>query len=118
MKAELACAIFHYPKVLLLDEPTLGLYLVMQKKLRNFILEYNRETASTILLTSHNMNDVEELCKRVIIIDGGQILYDGSLSKIVERYAPDKLITLTSSQALPAAELSQYARLISSHGNS
>ncbi|OGR87785.1 MAG: hypothetical protein A3A86_05335 [Elusimicrobia bacterium RIFCSPLOWO2_01_FULL_60_11] len=118
MKAELACAILHYPKILLLDEPTLGLDLVMQKKLRNFIRDYNRETGSTILLTSHNMADVEELCKRVIIIDGGRILYDGDLSKIVERYAPDKLVTLTSSVPLDIAGLKALGKVISHNGSS
>lgn len=118
MKAELACAILHFPQVLFLDEPTLGLDLVMQKKLRHFILEYNRETSSTILLTSHNMNDVEELTKRVIIIDGGQILYDGSLSSIVERYAPDKLISLTSSQPLSIEDLRKFGRISSHNGTS
>ena len=118
MKAELACAILHYPQVLLLDEPTLGLDLVMQKKLRHFILEYNRETASTILLTSHNMNDVEELCKRVIIIDEGQILYDGDLKKIVERFAPDKLVSFTSSQPLDADVLKRFGRIVSHMGTS
>ncbi len=113
MKAELACAILHYPQVLFLDEPTLGLDLIMQKKLRHFILEYNRETASTILLTSHNMNDVEELCKRVIIIDEGQILYDGSLEKIVERYAPDKMVSLTTSEALDLTRLGKFGRIAS-----
>lgn len=118
MKAELACAILHYPKVLLLDEPTLGLDLVMQKKLRNFIRDYNKETGSTILLTSHNMADVEELCKRVIIIHGGRILYDGDLSKIVERYAPDKLVTLTSSSPLDIAGLKALGKVISHNGTS
>jgi len=118
MKAELACAILHYPRVLLLDEPTLGLDLVMQKKLRNFIRSYNQETGSTILLTSHNMADVEELCKRVIIIDGGRILYDGDLSKIVERYAPDKLVTFTASVPLDIAGLKILGKVIFHNGTS
>jgi len=104
--------------VLLLDEPTLGLDLVMQKKLRHFIRDYNRETGSTILLTSHNMADVEELCDRVIIIDGGRILYDGQLDKIVERYAPDKLITLTSSAPLDINGLRSLGRVITHNGTS
>ncbi len=111
MKAELACSILHYPKVLLLDEPTLGLDLVMQKRLRQFIREYNAETQSTILITSHNMADVEELCKRVIIIDDGKILYDGDLSKIVEKYAPDKLVSLSSSKTLDAKDLQKFGRV-------
>src|SRR5208282_5805674 len=92
MKAELAVSMLHHPEVLLLDEPTLGLDVVMQKKLRQFILEYNRRNRATILLTSHNMDDVVELCKRVIIIERGQILYDGTLRQVVERYATHKII--------------------------
>ena len=118
MKAELACAILHYPQVLLLDEPTLGLDIVMQKRLRAFILEYNRETSSTILLTSHNMNDVEELTKRVIIIDEGEILYDGSLEKIVERYSPEKLVSFTSSRELNVNDLKKFGRVASHNGTS
>src|SRR3989344_4371402 len=118
MEAELACAILHYPKVLLLDEPTLGLDLVMQKKLRNFIRDYNKETGSTILLTSHNMADVEELCKRVIIIDGGRILYDGDLEKIVQQNAPDKSVSLSSSHPLSAEVLKPFGRIVSMNGTS
>ena len=116
MKAELACAILHKPEVLLLDEPTLGLDIVMQKKLRHFILEYNRRNAATILLTSHNMADVEELCKRVIVIDGGQLLYDGELAKIVEKYAPDKLVILSSSRPIDPKDLSRFGRVVSHNG--
>ncbi len=113
MKSEVACAILHQPEVLLLDEPTLGLDLVMQKKLRKFILDYNARTQSTILLTSHNMDDVEELCKRVMVIDGGRLLYDGDLKKIVETYSPDKLIRFTSTKAPDTADLRKLGRVIS-----
>lgn len=116
MKAELACAILHQPEVLLLDEPTLGLDLVMQKKLRKFILDYNRRTQATILLTSHNMDDVEELCKRVMVIDDGQLLYDGDLSKIVEIYAPDKLISFTSSKPIDSADLRRFGKPVQEIG--
>lgn len=113
MKAEVACAILHQPEVLLLDEPTLGLDLVMQKKLRRFILDYNARTQSTILLTSHNMDDVEELCQRVMIIDEGRLLYDGDLKKIVEKYSPDKLISFTSRQSVSPADLQKFGRPVS-----
>jgi ABC-2 type transport system ATP-binding protein len=118
MKAELACAILHRPEVLLLDEPTLGLDIVMQKKLRHFILQYKERHAATILLTSHNMADVEELCKRVIVIDGGEILYDGDLEKIVQKYAPDKLVVLSSSRVLEARDLAKFGRIVSHNGTS
>lgn len=117
MKAELACALLHQPQVLLLDEPTLGLDVVMQKKLRHFIRDYNQRTSATILLTSHNMSDVEELCKRVLVIDGGQLLYDGDLQRIVEQYAPDKLVTLSSSQPLQSERLKEFGRLVSINRN-
>jgi ABC-2 type transport system ATP-binding protein len=91
MKAEFACSLLHSPKVLLLDEPTIGLDVVMQKKVREFILTYNRRRKATILLTSHNMDDVSELCSRIILIDHGQILFDGPLTEIHERYGNGKL---------------------------
>ncbi len=113
MKAEIACSLLHRPQVLLLDEPTLGLDILMQKKLRQFIKEYNRKYRSTILLTSHNMTDVEELCKRVIIINGGSILYDGDLGEIVQRCAPEKLITLSTSRPLERSDLERFGRVVS-----
>lgn len=92
MKGELIAALLHQPKVLFLDEPTIGLDVVAQKKIRDFIKEYNQKFGSTIILTSHYMMDVLELCKRVIIIDSGHILYDGLLSKVVERFTKEKII--------------------------
>lgn len=92
MKMELIAALIHKPKVLFLDEPTIGLDVVMQKKIRDFISEYNQKFQATIILTSHYMADVKQLCKRVIIIDHGRIMYDGSLDKLVEKYADFKII--------------------------
>ena len=92
MKMELIAALIHSPKVLFLDEPTIGLDVVMQKKLREFIKEYNKQYSATIILTSHYMKDVETLCKRVIIINHGKILFDGLLSDLVKKYAPYKVI--------------------------
>src|SRR5690606_3362226 len=77
MKCELIAALLHNPKVLFLDEPTIGLDVVMQKTLRDFIKEYNKQFGATIILTSHYMDDVKELCERVIIIDHGTKVYDG-----------------------------------------
>jgi len=79
MKAELACSLLHRPKVLLLDEPTIGLDVIMQQKVRQFIRDYNRKYKATVLLTSHNMEDIEELCQRLILINHGKILFDGTL---------------------------------------
>lgn len=118
MKAELACALLHKPEVLLLDEPTLGLDVVMQKKLRSFIRDYNQRYRATILLTSHYMNDVEELCKRVMIIHGGQLLYDGDLEKIVKRFAPNKLISFSSTQPLQMDFLKKLGEVVSVNDSS
>ncbi|MDP3988546.1 MAG: ABC transporter ATP-binding protein [Candidatus Levybacteria bacterium] len=94
MKCELIAALVHSPKVLFLDEPTIGLDVVMQKKLREFIKDYNEKYKATIILTSHYMGDVEALCKRVIILNFGKILFDGGLTDLIRKYAPYKLISL------------------------
>ena len=94
MKCELIASLIHSPRVLFLDEPTIGLDVVAQKNMRDFIKNYNNKYNATVILTSHYMGDVKELCKRVIIIDKGIILYDGLLSDIVEKFAPHKLINV------------------------
>ena len=94
MKCELAGALLHRPDILFLDEPTIGLDVLMQKKIREFIAAYNRRHQATILLTSHYMEDVKELCDRVIVINRGQLIFDGALSMLVRRYADHKLLTL------------------------
>ena len=105
MKCELVAALLHSPKVLFLDEPTIGLDVVMQKKMRDFIKEYNQRYKSTILLTSHYMGDVKELCERVIIIDKGKIIYDGKLAKIVEKYADHKELSALFSKEVDPKKL-------------
>jgi len=92
MKAELVAALLHSPKVLFLDEPTIGLDVVMQKKIRDFIKGYNQKFKATIILTSHYMDDVKELCDRVIIIDHGKIFFDGKLDQIIKKYADHKIL--------------------------
>ncbi len=94
MKMELIASLIHKPQVLFLDEPTIGLDVIMQKKMREFIAEYNKIYKSTILLTSHYMADVKQLCKRVIIIDHGKLIYDGDLAKLVDKYADTKWVTV------------------------
>ena len=95
MKCELTAALLHEPKVLFLDEPTIGLDVIAQKNIRDFIRRYNEEHQTTIILTSHYMEDIRELCKRVIIIDHGQIIYDGSLDELIRRYTPYKVLKIT-----------------------
>ncbi len=107
MKAELAAALLHRPGLLLLDEPTLGLDIVMQKKVRQFLLEYNRRYRATILLTSHNMDDVVELCRRIIVIDQGRLIYDGGLKSLIERYAPMKRLLVDFSHPPEAQALAE-----------
>lgn len=116
MKAELACSLLHQPQVLFLDEPTLGLDVVMQHKIRQFIAAYNRRYGATILLTSHNMDDVAELCERVIIIDHGRLLYDGRLTDLVAQYAPHKLISLAFHAPIHAEALATLGRLVTANG--
>ncbi|MEY4385248.1 MAG: putative transporter ATP-binding protein YbhF [Verrucomicrobiota bacterium] len=94
MKMELTASLLHRPKVLFLDEPTIGLDVVSQKNVREFLREYNAKHQTTILLTSHYMADIQELCERVIIIDHGQIFFDGKLEEIVDRFADFKLLTI------------------------
>lgn len=111
MKCELIANLLHSPKVLFLDEPTIGLDVLAQKAIRDFIKDYNRRFGATIILTSHYMGDVEELCKRVIIIDRGKLLYDGLLGKIVERYAPQKVISVIFSQEIDSKRLEEIGEI-------
>jgi ABC-2 type transport system ATP-binding protein len=92
MKAELLAALIHSPKILYLDEPTIGLDVVMQQSMRQFLKNYNQKGDGSIILTSHYMDDVKELCKRVIIIDQGSILYDGLLSDVIAKFSKHKII--------------------------
>ena len=92
MKAEIVGALLHQPRVLFLDEPTIGLDVTMQKRIRAFIAEYNERYGATVLLTSHYMADVEALCKRVVVIHHGTILYDGALTGLAETFAAYKTI--------------------------
>jgi ABC-2 type transport system ATP-binding protein len=113
MKCELVAGLLHRPEVLFLDEPTLGLDVSMQGRLRRFLVEYNHRRAVTILLTSHYMADVVALCPRVILIHHGQLLYDGELRGLAERLAPFKLIrvALRNGHIDPADESAALAGL-------
>jgi ABC-2 type transport system ATP-binding protein len=95
MKCELIAGLLHMPKVLFLDEPTIGLDVVSQKMIREFFMRYNKETKATIILTSHYLEDIRSLCKRIIFIDKGVIIFDGQLNDLIERYAPDVHLTVT-----------------------
>ena len=114
MKMELIASLLHEPKVLFLDEPTIGLDVTSQKTVRDFIRQHNEEQKTTIILTSHYMADIQELCERVIIIDHGKIFFDGKLSEIVDRFADFKLITIqcAGADAPPAQKLSSYGEIV------
>lgn len=94
MKCEIAGALLHQPKVLFLDEPTIGLDVTAQRRIRDFIKEYNRRYGATVLLTSHYMADVEALCKRVVVIHHGQLIYDGALAGLAARFNTFKTIVV------------------------
>lgn len=105
MKCELVSALLHSPKILFLDEPTIGLDVVMQQNLREFVKRYNEVFKATIILTSHYMQDVQELCERVIIIDHGSVIYDGKLADIIKKYATHKILSLVLSDRIPKHDL-------------
>src|SRR5216110_907448 len=114
MKVEFAAGLIHSPSVAFLDEPTIGLDISMQVRIRRFVAEYNRRTGATILLTSHYMDDVVALCKRVIVIHRGRLLYDGPLADLAERMAPYKIITATLHDgAAPSTDLDSYGTVVS-----
>lgn len=111
MKCEFIGSVLHSPRVLFLDEPTLGLDVVMQKNLREFIKEYNKRYGATIILTSHYMRDVEALTKRIIIINHGKILFDGKLSDLVKKQAPYRVIKVTLQEKVGAQEMESFGEL-------
>ena len=115
MKMEIVGSLLHRPQVLFLDEPTIGLDVTMQRRIRRFIAEYNQRTGATVLLTSHYMADVEALCKRVIVIHHGVLLYDGDLSGLVERFSAFKKVTVTLKDG--AADLSPFGEVLARDGS-
>ncbi|HEY47308.1 MAG TPA: ATP-binding cassette domain-containing protein [Anaerolineae bacterium] len=111
MKVEIAGSLLHRPRVLFLDEPTLGLDITMQRRIRRFFAEYNRREGATILLTSHYMADVVALCKRVIVIHQGHLLFDGDLSDLVRRFTGHKRIMVKPEDQ--SLDLSGYGEIMS-----
>jgi len=122
MKVEVVGSLLHLPQVLFLDEPTIGLDVTMQKRIRSFVAAYNERFGATVLLTSHYMADVEALCKRVIVIHHGQLLFDGRLDSLADKFGAYKTIEAvladgeTVSMQVPRAETSAAtARLLAEH---
>jgi ABC-2 type transport system ATP-binding protein len=111
MKCEIAASLLHRPQVVFLDEPTIGLDVTMQRRIRAFIVEYNRRYGATVLLTSHYMADVEALCRRVIVIHHGKFLYDGDLSVLVQRFSTHKTIVVQLEDG--GKDLGSYGEVVS-----
>ncbi|BAY83839.1 ABC transporter-related protein [Calothrix parasitica NIES-267] len=111
MKAELLAALLHRPQVLFLDEPTLGLDVNAQVNVRDFLREYNQRYQATVLLTSHYMADITALCKRVLLIHQGELMYDGSLDGLLERFAPYRVINVELAQAVDLVRLETFGEV-------
>jgi len=111
MKAELLAALLHRPRVLFLDEPTLGLDVNAQARVRSFLAEYNRQSGATVLLTSHYMADITALCPRVLLIDGGRLLHDGPLEALAAQLAPCRQVRLELAEPPDPADLVPYGEL-------
>jgi viologen exporter family transport system ATP-binding protein len=116
MKCELAVALLHRPKVLFLDEPTIGLDVSMQATVRGFVRAYNERFGATVLLTSHYMEDVAALCPRVMVIDKGRLIYDGGLAELIRRVRPDKRMLLRFSRPVERRDLEALGSVIE-HGD-
>jgi ABC-2 type transport system ATP-binding protein len=112
MKVETAAALLHRPQVLFLDEPTIGLDVTMQKRIRSFVAEYNARYGATVLLTSHYMADVQALCKRVIVIHHGRILFDGELATLATRFGADKTIGVTLKEGAESVDFAPYGEVL------
>ncbi len=115
MKVELAAALLHQPRVLFLDEPTIGLDVAMQRRIRSFIAAYNRRHQATILLTSHYMADVQALCRRVIVIHHGAILFDGELRALSDRFTSHKTVNIALAD--PSVPLDGYGEVVAREGD-
>ena len=115
MKCEIAVALLHRPQMMFLDEPTIGLDVTMQRRIRAFLAEYNRVHHTTVLLTSHYMADVQALCSRIIIIDHGRILFDGELQELIRRFSPHKTVVVELDR--DTADLSSYGEVVASEGS-
>ncbi len=117
MKCEIAAALLHGPKVLFLDEPTIGLDVNMQQSVRRFVSDYNRQHGATVLLTSHYMSDVTALARRILVIDGGHLIFDGDLRELVERTAPWRVLKLQLQAPADRVALERFGTIESCTGS-
>ncbi len=118
MKAEFLAALLHQPQVLFLDEPTLGLDVNAQANIREFLRSYNQRTGATVLLTSHYMADITALCDRVILIHQGQLIYDGKLDALLDRFAPYREVQVELRSLQPESQLKLYGDIVALDGRS
>jgi ABC-2 type transport system ATP-binding protein len=116
MRADIAASLLHDPVILFLDEPTIGLDVVAKERMRSFIREINREREVTVILTTHDMSDIEKLCQRMILIDHGQVMYDGELAKIKERFGKQRVLILDLEEESVAFSI-KGAKVIQQAGN-
>lgn len=105
MRADLSAALLHDPALLFLDEPTIGLDVVAKERIREFILHINRTRGVTVILTTHDLSDVEKLCERVLIIDRGKLLYDGSLETLRLKFGGKRLLTVDLAESYPQVDI-------------
>lgn len=118
MKCELVAALLHSPKVVFLDEPTIGLDVVSQKRIREFLKDLHRQDNCTILLTSHYMQDVQELCERVVVIDHGKLIFEGKLDQLSEQFSDSRRLKLAFSNVVDQADLAKYGTVVECDGES
>ena len=118
MKMELIASLLHRPKVLFLDEPTIGLDVDSQKKVREFLRDYNARNRVVTMLTSHYMQDIEELCERVIVIDQGRIFFDGPLERITGEFSTAKILSLVFADQQPARDFTGLGEVVEQTGQS
>lgn len=111
MKCELIASLIHSPRVLFLDEPTIGLDVVMQKKVREFIKEYNRRYKATVILTSHYMDDVKEICQRVIVINNGGLIFDGKLGDLIKKHVDYKVLVPVFNKEVKKEDLKKIGKV-------
>jgi ABC-2 type transport system ATP-binding protein len=116
MKCELVAALIYAPRVVYLDEPTIGLDVVSQRNIREFLKTYREREGGTIVLTSHYMQDIQELCERVIIIHHGRLIFDNTLASLIAQYSHSKLLRLTFDRAIDDSDLTAYGKILSKEG--
>jgi ABC-2 type transport system ATP-binding protein len=112
MRCDLAAALIHNPRILYLDEPTIGLDIAVKERIRDFIRRNNREQGTTVLLTSHDLGDIENICTRLVMIDQGRIIFDGPLQAMKDRFGRERVVHLMLAEALPDALEQAEAELL------